>query len=57
MGMQRIVRFSFRQAGFNTPTVGHYLVPSQSDEQAVEAVRSQCGGIYETVEVVARRDV
>lgn len=53
--MQRVVRFSFRQAGFDTPTVGHYLVPSRSDDEAVEAVRMQCGGIYETVEVVSRR--
>ncbi len=57
MMKQRVVRFSFRQAGFDTPTVGHYLVPSRSDEQAVEAVRRQRNGIDETVEVVARLDV
>lgn len=52
MEKQRIVRFSFRQTGFETPTVGHYLVPARSDAEAVEAIRKQRSGIDEAVEVV-----
>ena len=49
-----IIRFSFRQAGFSTPTVGHFMVAAESALDAVRSIREAYKQFDVAVEYVAR---
>jgi hypothetical protein len=48
-----IVRYSFPQAYFDTPTVGHFVVFADSAAAAVQSVRDSFKAHFVTVEYVA----
>lgn len=49
----QIIRCSFKQAHFDTPTIGHFLVAAADGPSAIATVREQFAGYDVLVEFVA----
>jgi hypothetical protein len=48
-----IVRYSFKQANFDTPTVGHFAVVASDPAAAVSSIEHQYCGFAVRVEYIA----